>query len=146
MADIFSPRKRSQIMARVRGRGNRATELALIRLLRCHRIRGWRRHVRLFGNPDFVFLERKVAVFVDGCFWHGCPTHASRPTSNRVFWEQKLARNRYRDRLVTRTLRKNGWHVLRIWQHALIRKNEIRCVLRIRRALGVNSASLKEGE
>jgi DNA mismatch endonuclease, patch repair protein len=93
--------------------------------------------VRLFGNPDFVFLKQKVAVFVDGCFWHECPTHVSRPSTNRVFWAQKLARNRYRDLLVTRTLKKHGWHVLRIWQHALTRKNEMRCVVRIRRALGI---------
>jgi len=127
-------------MARVRGKGNKATELALVSLFRRHRIKGWRRHIRLFGNPDFVFLKKKVAVFVDGCFWHGCPIHASRPTSNRIFWEQKLARNRSRDRLVRRTLAKHGWHVLRIWQHALIRKNEMRCVIRIRQALGVNLA------
>lgn len=94
--------------------------------------------MRLFGNPDFVFLKERVAIFVDGCFWHGCPIHASMPITNRRFWERKLARNRSRDRLVVRTLKSLGWDVLRIWQHALIRRNELRCIRRIRRALGIN--------
>ena len=122
-------------MARVRGSGNKATELALLVLLRRHCIKGWRRNVRLFGNPDFVFLKKRVAIFVDGCFWHGCPTHASMPMTNRRFWERKLARNRSRDRLVVRTLKSLGWDVLRIWQHELNRKSEMRCANRVRRAL-----------
>lgn len=135
MADIYSKVKRSQIMSRVRARGSRKTELALVKLLRQHRIVGWRRHLKVFGNPDFVFRERRLAIFVDGCFWHGCPKHASQPKTNRAFWKEKLLRNKDRDRLVTRTLKKRGWHVLRIWQHELTRKSETRCVLRIRQVM-----------
>lgn len=139
MADIYSKAKRSHIMSRVRARGNRKTELALVNLLRQHGIIGWRRHLKLFGNPDFVFREQRLAIFVDGCFWHGCPKHASHPATNRVFWKKKLLHNKDRDRLVTRTLKKRGWHVLRIWQHELTGKSEARCVLRIRQVLDCSS-------
>ena len=135
MADVFSATKRSEIMSRVRGRGNKATELALITFLRHHGIAGWRRRAGVFGHPDFVFAKCKLAVFVDGCFWHGCAKHASYPTSNRTFWTAKLSRNKARDRLVVSTLRKRGWRVLRIWQHELSRKNEQRLLRRLRGAI-----------
>jgi len=82
----------------------------------------------------------KLAVFVDGCFWHGCPVHGTKPKHNAKFWREKIARNRARDRLVTRTLRAGGWRVLRIWAHALMRKHERRLLERLRRALGGISA------
>ena len=132
MADVFSVAKRSEIMSRVRGRGNKATELALVALLRRHGIVGWRRHVHVFGNPDFVFTKWRVAVFVDGCFWHGCPKHATQPMSNQAFWTAKLTRNKARDRLVMRTLRQRGWRVLRVWQHELSPSNERRLLRRLR--------------
>lgn len=137
MADVFTKAKRSQVMSRVRGRNNKATELAMVVLLRRRGVTGWRRHVRLFGNPDFVFPKERVALFVDGCFWHGCPKHATRPASNRAFWEKKFARNRIRDRLVTRTLKQLGWRVLRVWQHELARRNEGRLISRLAHALGL---------
>src|ERR1700741_2623028 len=105
MTDVFSIRKRSAIMARVLGAGNKRTEVALIAVFRRHGITGWRRRSPLFGRPDFVFPQHRLAVFVDGCFWHSCPRHGSRPASNAVFWSGKLARNRARDLLVNKTLR-----------------------------------------
>ena len=78
MPDVFTKAKRSEVMSRIRGRGNKDTELALAKLLRRHRITGWRRNQPVFGKPDFVFPKLKLAVFVDGCFWHGCPKHASK--------------------------------------------------------------------
>jgi len=119
MADVFSRKKRSDIMSRVKGRGNAATELRLICIFREYYITGWRRRVVIFGNPDFVFPKTRLAVFVDGCFWHGCPKHESQPNSNRIFWRKKLGRNKKRDHLVNRTLRATGWRVLRVWQHEL---------------------------
>ena len=89
---------------------------------------------------DFVFPKRRLAVFVDGCFWHGCPKHATQPKSNAVFWRKKFAGNRARDRLVTRTLRRAGWRVLRLWEHELARKREARLVSRLRRFLGASAA------
>lgn len=134
MPDVFTTAKRSQVMSRIRGRGNKDTELALMRLLRHHRILGWRRCHIAFGKPDFVFPTAKVAVFVDGCFWHGCPKHSNMPASNRPFWQKKMAANKARDRLVNRTLRKQGWRVVRIWEHDLAR-HPARCIRRVRTAL-----------
>ena len=131
MADIFSKRKRSAVMAAVRSHGNRGTELRLIAIFRSHKITGWRRHHVIFGKPDFVFPKLKLAVFVDGCFWHGCPLHGTKPATNAKFWHAKIARNQARDRLVTRALRARGWRVLRIWEHELSRKNESRLLGRL---------------
>jgi DNA mismatch endonuclease (patch repair protein) len=86
-------------------------------------------------RPDFVFRESQTAVFVDGCFWHGCPRHATKPKNNRAFWRRKLLGNKKRDQLVTRTLRKTGWRVIRIWECALQKKPQS-CLQRILRATG----------
>jgi DNA mismatch endonuclease (patch repair protein) len=135
MPDVFTKAKRSAVMARIRGHGNKNTELALIRVFRSHRITGWRRHRPVFGKPDFVFPNLRLALFVDGCFWHACPRHATQPEGNAAFWRAKLARNQARDRLVTRTLRRAGWRVLRVWEHELTRKRELRLLKRLQRAL-----------
>ena len=135
MADVFTKTKRSEVMSRIRGRGNKTTELAMVAIFRQYQIKDWRRHQPIFGNPDFIFSKLRLAVFVDGCFWHGCPKHATRPSSNGAFWREKLARNKARDRIVNRTLRRRGWTVLRIWQHELTRKNETRLLRQIHRAL-----------
>jgi DNA mismatch endonuclease (patch repair protein) len=133
MADIWTQAKRSAVMSLIKGRGNKATELRLIGIFKTHRITGWRRHWPLEGKPDFVFPKLKLALFVDGCFWHGCPLHATQPKSNSAFWETKLARNQARDRFVTRALRSQGWRVLRIWEHELAKKNEKKLAARLRR-------------
>ncbi len=135
MADVFTKAKRSAVMSLIRSSGNRATELRFIALMREYGITGWRRNARVFGKPDFVFRRERVAVFVDGCFWHRCPRHATTPAGNRDFWKAKLARNAARDREVTRTLRKAGWTVLRIWECALIPKRAERTLSRIAQAL-----------
>ena len=119
----------------IRARGNKDTELKLMARFRAERITGWRRNQKLFGKPDFVFPTLKLAVFVDGCFWHGCPKHATSPVNNAEFWEKKLNANKLRDKLVTKSLRKDGWRVLRIWEHELTRKNDGRLRARLRRAL-----------
>lgn len=126
-------------MSRVRGKGNKATELALIKLLRRLGIPGWRRSAQVFGKPDFVFPKYRLAIFVDGCFWHGCPKHGTQPASNREFWKAKLARNKARDGLVKRTLRQRGWRVLRIWQHELSRRKDHQLARRIRLVLASKS-------
>ncbi len=131
MPDVFTKAKRSEVMSRIRGHGNKDTELALVRLFRAHRIAGWRRRLPVFGKPDFVFPKLKLAVFVEGCFWHGCPRHAAQPKNSGAFWRKKFAANQARDRLVTRTLRRTGWRVLRIWDHELARKNQNRLLHRL---------------
>src|ERR1700722_19405588 len=97
MSDIFSKTKRSEVMSRIRGRGNKDTELVLTKLLRLNSITGWPRHQKAFGKPDFIFPKFKLAIFVDGCFWHGCPKHGTQPKGNYTFWKNKFARNRVRD-------------------------------------------------
>lgn len=134
MADVFTRRRRSAIMANIKSCGNAATELRLIRILRKQKIAGWRRHKNIFGSPDFVFPAIKVALFVDGCFWHGCPIHGSIPRTNRPFWATKIARNVVRDKLVNKRLRENDWRVLRIWQHELCDSNRVS--RRIKRVIG----------
>ncbi len=133
MADVFTQSKRSQVMSRIRSHGNKNTELALAKLFRANDITGWRRHQPVFGKPDFVFPKLRLAVFVDGCFWHSCPQHATKPKNNASFWRKKLTANQLRDKLVTRTLRSTGWSVLRIWEHELAAKNTSQLVARIRK-------------
>jgi DNA mismatch endonuclease (patch repair protein) len=164
MADVFSKRKRSEVMSRIRGRGNKDTEVALAKLLRRGRITGWRRQTTLIvrssqrqlahastrrAKPgarssvradsrrllrvkvDFVFRQVRLALFVDGCFWHGCPKHATKPKNNFAFWRRKLSANKVRDQIVARTLKRAGWRVLRVWEHELARKNEARLLRRL---------------
>jgi DNA mismatch endonuclease (patch repair protein) len=109
-------------MSAILSRGNRSTEVRLANLLRTSGITGWRRQYRLVGTPDFVFLSRRLAIFVDGCFWHGCPQHGTALASNKKFWREKIARNRARDRQVNRALKAKGWHVLRVWEHELAKE------------------------
>ena len=120
MADVFTIEKRSAVMSVIRSRGNKDTELRLISIFRLHGIKGWRRDYPLHGRPDFVFRSSRLAIFVDGCFWHGCPKHGRKPTSNQEYWIPKLLRNQARDRKVTKALRRKNWNVLRLWEHHLL--------------------------
>jgi DNA mismatch endonuclease (patch repair protein) len=129
MADIYTCAERSALMAKVRGRGNLTTEEALAKIFRVEGWSGWRRQRAIGGRaaagarfqvrPDFVFAARRLAVFVDGCFWHGCPQHGTRPRGNAAFWRAKFRRNQARDRRDTRRLGRAGWKVLRLWEHEL---------------------------
>lgn len=154
MADTLSRAARSALMAKVRGRGNASTELALARVLRAEGLTGWRRQRRLTGGrgdeawkvrPDFVFPERRWAVFVDGCFWHGCPRHGAKPKGNAAFWREKFASNRARDRRNTRQLRAAGWRVLRLWEHEL-RRAARPALLRKLRRFAAAPANKKPGQ
>lgn len=131
----FGGLSRSQLMARVRSTGNLTTEAGLARLLRLAQLHGWRRHQALSGRPDFVWRSSKVAVFVDGCFWHGhdCGRNVT-PRTNARAWDEKIRNNQRRDARVTRTLRRGGWKVYRIAECELARRPE-RCVGKIRAML-----------
>ncbi len=131
----FGGLSRSQLMSRVRSRGNETTERRLASLLRRAGLSGWRRHQPLPGRPDFVWPSLSVAVFVDGCFWHGhdCGKNIS-PKTNSDAWQTKIRGNKARDRRVTRLLRDRGWLVLRIWECRLSRQ-PTRCIRRIELAL-----------
>jgi len=110
---------RGELMSRIRSRGNASTELAMMAVLRRRRVTGWRRHAKMLGiRPDFVFRKTKIAVFVDGCFWHGCVTHC-RVDRLKPYWQTKITMNTVRDRTQEILLRHNGWKVVRIWEHDL---------------------------
>jgi DNA mismatch endonuclease (patch repair protein) len=119
MTDMFTAEERSRIMARIRSRGNSATELRFVQLLRSFKIKGWRRGSTLPGRPDFVFYRQRVAVFIDGDFWHGNPRCFRVPKSNVEYWTNKIKGNRRRDRAVNRALASLGWRVVRFWQSSL---------------------------
>lgn len=110
------PLTRSEIMSRVKGKDSEA-ERALRSALHGRGIR-FRLHRRIEGvTVDVVLPRLRVAVLVDGCFWHGCPRHATFPKSNRGYWLPKLAENKDRDGRQTADLRKAGWKVIRVWEH-----------------------------
>ena len=134
-ATSFGVLTRSQLMTRVKSRGNVTTELRMAQLLRKAGLRGWRRHLPLPGKPDFAWPAYRVAVFVDGCFWHGhdCGKNIS-PRTNAKAWREKIENNRRRDRRAARQLRQRGWSVLRIWECQLRRSPDM-SVRRIMRAL-----------
>lgn len=123
MADIFNEEKRSDIMQKVRSKNNKSTELKLIQIFKENGIKGWKRNYSVKGHPDFVFLDKKVAVFVDGCFWHGHDCRNTRPSDNAEYWEKKRARNIRHDKEITAMFERRGWTVLRIWECGLKKKN-----------------------
>lgn len=137
MPDVFTAAERSKVMASVRSRGNRSTELALLSALKEHKITGWRRHYPVTGKPDFAFPHLRLAVFVDGCFWHGCPRCGRIPHSNRSFWETKINRNKERDRKKTKELKARGWSVLRVWEHDLRHARISKVIRRIQAQLSI---------
>lgn len=136
MPDVFTRVIRSAVMSRIRGHGNKDTELRLIQIFRSSGIKGWRRGSKLPGKPDFVFPKLKSAVFVDGCFWHGCPKHATWPKTRAAFWLAKITGNKARDRRVNRLLKAKGWTVVRVWEHELRRRDEMKLIRRLNRVLG----------
>ncbi len=123
MADVFSKEDRSGIMRKVKSSGNKSTEIKLIQYFKSHRITGWRRNYQVKGHPDFVFLDRHIAIFVDGCFWHGHDCRNTRPADNTEYWEKKRRRNIEHDNAVTALFEQRGWTVIRIWECALKKKN-----------------------
>lgn len=113
----MTPAQRSRCMSRIRGK-NTKPELLLRKSLWSAGYR-YRVHYKITGKPDITFPGKRVAVFVDGCFWHGCPVHANKPRNNAEFWETKLAKTIDRDRVVTKELTQGGWLVLRFWEHSI---------------------------
>ena len=135
MADVFTKEKRSEVMSRIRPNGNKETELALIALFRKCGFAGWRRRQPLFGKPDFVFRKNRIALFVDGCFWHGCPEHGTKPKTNAEFWAKKIQQNKDRDCAVNSALSAAGWKVVRVWEHELKKKNSASLIARLTKHL-----------
>jgi DNA mismatch endonuclease (patch repair protein) len=132
MADTVSKKKRSQIMQAIRSKDTKI-EMALRKELRRKGYRYRKHHSKLMGKPDIVFVKDKVAIFIDSCFWHGCPYHCRMPRTNRAYWNAKIKRNKRRDKEVTKWYKTNGWTILRFWEHGL-KKSVKKCVKRIIKA------------
>jgi DNA mismatch endonuclease (patch repair protein) len=125
-------------MASVKSRGNRTTEAALAKILFAAGVRGYRKHWPVAGKPDFAWPGLKVAVFVDGCFWHGCTRCKYPPRTNKRFWKEKIETNRRRDRRVSARLRREGWSVIRVRECMVRREGTL---LRIARTVEARRAS-----
>lgn len=130
MADVLSREQRSHCMSKIRGK-NTEPENMMRDLLRGLHLRY---QPKVYGRPDFASKSKKVAVFVDGCFWHGCPKCYIKPRQNHGFWKKKVEKNKTRDRQVSMVLRKDGWTVMRVWEHE-VRKNPERTANRIKGAV-----------
>jgi DNA mismatch endonuclease (patch repair protein) len=151
-SQIIPPsQQRSRIMRAIRSRRNRTTELAFASALRAAGITGWRRHLPIPGRPDFAFKAARVAIFVDGCFWHGCRRHTAQPSTNAQYWIPKIAKTRKRDHRNTKVLQRQGWWVLRFWEHD-IEGRSTKCIAKVaailqsqREIKGTSSASRAQG-
>lgn len=129
--DVHDKATRSYNMSRIRSRGTKP-EIRLRKLLWLCGLRGYRLRTKLPGKPDLVFSRARLAVFVDGCFWHGCPTcgDGRAPSSNKEYWDAKRARNKERDCRRTSELEGMGWTVIRLWEHEVMKAPDT-CVARI---------------
>lgn len=132
MVDVLTPAQRKYCMSRISGR-NTKPELLLRQLLWSRGVR-YRLNYKIPGRPDLVFVRKRVAVFVDGCFWHRCSLHYVKPKTRSEFWEKKIQGNVERDKKNNAALKKSGWTVVRIWEHE-IKQDVEACVLRIEKAL-----------
>ena len=120
MTDTLTPKQRSERMSRVRSSGNKSTEVKVAATLNNHGISGWISHPSdVIGRPDFYFPKQRIAIFVNGCFWHGCPKCGRIPKSRVEFWVNKLESTKRRDGRVRRSLRSSGHKVLTVWEHAI---------------------------
>ncbi len=135
MTDTFDAEKRSSIMRHVRSKGNKTTEIKLIGLFKKYGIKGWKRNYNVKGHPDFVFMNNHVAVFVDGCFWHGHECRNIHPKANAGYWNQKREKNMQHDKIITELFTKRGWTVIRIWECELKKSTEEDACNRIIQAL-----------
>jgi DNA mismatch endonuclease (patch repair protein) len=132
MVDVFSPEKRSWVMARVRG-GDTAPEKRVRSFLHAEGFRFRLHRKTLPGRPDIVLPRHRTVVLVNGCFWHGhqkCRKGTNRPTSNREFWAKKIAANIARDRKNESQLRREGWRVLTVWECDVGQVERLRHALR----------------
>ena len=121
MTDVLTREQRTRNMSNIRGK-NTGPELKLRKLLWSHGIRGYRIHYNLPGKPDIVFTKKKIAIFIDGCFWHKCPICFQEPETRKEFWMKKIQSNVERDDKVNLQLKSDGWTVMRFWEHD-VRKN-----------------------
>lgn len=118
MPDKFSKQIRSKIMSSIRSR-NTQPEITIRKILWSHGKR-YRIHDRsVYGTPDISFKNERIAIFIDGCFWHGCKKCYVPPKTNEMFWRNKMIENRKRRGIVTSRLENDGWRILSFWEHEI---------------------------
>lgn len=139
MVDVLTKEQRTYNMSRIKGKDTRP-EVILRKLLFSKGLRNYRTKTKLFGKPDILFPKCKIAVFVDGCFWHRCPSCFVKPDTNREFWENKIEGNVIRDKKVKERLEKEGFRVIRLWEHE-VRRNPEKCFSVIARELATTGKS-----
>jgi len=138
MTDVLTSAQRQLNMSRIRAK-NTGPEVKFRKFLWAEGIRGYRIHYKLPGKPDIVFTKKKIAVFIDGCFWHKCPICFQEPETRNEFWMKKIQSNIDRDKRVNEQLKKEGWKVIRIWEHE-IRKEPEKVIKKIIKILEKTSA------
>lgn len=131
--DVLTPSQRSFNMSKIHSK-NTSPEIKLRKLLSGLGVRGYRLHYKLTGKPDIVFTKKRIVIFIDGCFWHRCKKDFVQPKSRKNFWLPKIEQNLKRDNIVNRKLKKEGWKVMRIWEHEILKQKEL-LILKVRKAL-----------
>ena len=126
--DVLTKKQRSYNMSRIRSRWT-SLEKRVHNLLKGWKVRH-RMHPAMMGHPDILLTQTKTVVFIDGCFWHGCPTCFVAPSSNAAYWRKKIERNRSKADEVNLALRSGKWRVIRVWEHEL-RQNQHRAMKRM---------------
>jgi len=122
MADIFTKKKRSEVMSKVKNKGSKI-EVDFQKKLWGAGFRYRKNSTKYFGKPDIVLPKYKTVIFIDSCFWHGCKKHGTIPETRKNFWLQKIERNKARDKEVTKYYKKVGWKIFRVWEHDLKKKD-----------------------
>lgn len=129
MSDVLTQEQRKFNMSRIKGK-NTGPEVKLRKMLYARGLRGYRLHYNLPGKPDIIFTKKKIAVFIDGCFWHKCPICFQEPETRKEFWMKKIQSNVERDEKVNELLKTDGWNVIRFWEHD-VRKKPVEIVIKI---------------
>lgn len=134
MVDKISKTERSSLMGKIKSKETKL-EKGFRKILWKEGVRYRKNSSGYFGKPDIVIASKKIVIFIDSCFWHGCKKHCRVPEANRDYWLEKIKRNKERDELVTRFYRKNHWNLLRIWEHDILNKKRLAKILDIIRII-----------
>ena len=137
MADYFSKNVRSKIMSRIKSK-NTSLELNFRKLLWKNGLRGYRNHYELLGNPDIVFVSKKIVIFLDGDFWHGYNWKKLKKVPPRKYWQKKIQKNIDRAKKYNNLLKIKGWVVLRFWEHD-VKNNPRECLEKVKHMLKNNN-------
>ncbi len=129
MADIFSKKKRSEIMSKVRSKDSKI-EIEFRKKLWKAGFRYRKNSIKYFGKPDILLKKYRTVIFIDSCFWHGCKKHCVLPVSNKKFWKKKIDRNKQRDKEVTGFYKKDEWRIIRIWEHEILKDTKKPLILK----------------